>query len=251
MGSWGETVPFGIFPHLDWTAAFSIRYGNLYYNPFHMLSIVFLYGATVLFAMHGATILATSRLGGEREIEQITDRGTGAERSSCSGAGRWGGTRRWKHAPLELVVRVAHHVHRRRSASCSPARSVDNWYLWGGEARRRARVPGDDRAHAGQAERSAWPLQGAPPDTFPGINTHRGADAGALQAPWPAVAWPPRAGLASRRRRPRRRRVPADTTAHDPAGSELPPPTRLSHRRRRDAPAAPARPATDAGGARP
>jgi hypothetical protein len=33
MGSWAEAVPFGIFPHLDWTAAFSIRYGNLYYNP--------------------------------------------------------------------------------------------------------------------------------------------------------------------------------------------------------------------------
>ena len=44
MGSWGEAVPFGIFPHLDWTAAFSIRYGNLFYNPFHMLSSVFLYG---------------------------------------------------------------------------------------------------------------------------------------------------------------------------------------------------------------
>ena len=58
MGSWGEAVPFGIFPHLDWTAAFSIRYGNLFYNPFHMLSIAFLYGSTLLFAMHGATILA-------------------------------------------------------------------------------------------------------------------------------------------------------------------------------------------------
>ena len=54
MGSWAEAVPFGIFPHLDWTAAFSIRYGNLFYNPFHMLSIVFLYGSAVLFAMHGA-----------------------------------------------------------------------------------------------------------------------------------------------------------------------------------------------------
>ena len=29
MGSWNEAVPFGIFPHLDWTAAFSLRYGNL------------------------------------------------------------------------------------------------------------------------------------------------------------------------------------------------------------------------------
>ena len=43
MGHWSEAVPFGIFPHLDWTAAFSIRYGNLFYNPFHMLSIAFLY----------------------------------------------------------------------------------------------------------------------------------------------------------------------------------------------------------------
>ena len=45
MGSWNEAVPFGIFPHLDWTAAFSLRYGNLFYNPFHMLSIAFLYGS--------------------------------------------------------------------------------------------------------------------------------------------------------------------------------------------------------------
>jgi hypothetical protein len=67
MGNWAEAVPYGIFPHLDWTAAFSIRYGNLYYNPFHCLSIVFLYGSVLLFAMHGATILAVTRYGGERE----------------------------------------------------------------------------------------------------------------------------------------------------------------------------------------
>ncbi|MBY0447546.1 MAG: photosynthetic reaction center subunit M, partial [Hyphomonadaceae bacterium] len=82
MGSWSEAVPFGIFPHLDWTAAFSIRYGNLFYNPFHCLSIAFLYGSVLLFAMHGATILAVSRYGGEREIEQITDRGTASERAA-------------------------------------------------------------------------------------------------------------------------------------------------------------------------
>ncbi len=58
MGSWGEAVPFGIFPHLDWTAAFSLRYGNLFYNPFHALSIAFLYGCALLCAMHGARILA-------------------------------------------------------------------------------------------------------------------------------------------------------------------------------------------------
>jgi photosynthetic reaction center M subunit len=82
MGSWSEAVPFGIFPHLDWVGSFSIRYGNLFYDPFHCLSIAFLYGSTLLFAMHGATILAVSRYGGERELEQITDRGTASERAA-------------------------------------------------------------------------------------------------------------------------------------------------------------------------
>ena len=71
MGAWGEAPPFGIFPHLDWTVAFSLRCGNLYYDPFHMLSIVFLYGSVLLFAMHAATILAVSRFGGDKEVEQI------------------------------------------------------------------------------------------------------------------------------------------------------------------------------------
>jgi photosynthetic reaction center M subunit len=82
MGSWSHAVPYGIFSHLDWTNNFSLTYGNLFYNPFHALSIVFLYGSALLFAMHGATILAVSRYGGEREIEQITDRGTASERAA-------------------------------------------------------------------------------------------------------------------------------------------------------------------------
>jgi photosynthetic reaction center M subunit len=131
MGSWGEAVPFGIFPHLDWTAAFSIRYGNLFYNPFHMLSIVFLYGSTLLFAMHGATILAVSRFGGDREIEQIVDRGTATERAALF----W----RWTmgfNATMESIHRWAWWF-----AVLCPLTGgigilltgtvVDNWYLWG------------------------------------------------------------------------------------------------------------------------
>ena len=131
MGSWAEAVPFGIFPHLDWTAAFSIRYGNLFYNPFHMLSIVFLYGSAVLFAMHGATVLATSRFGAEREVEQITDRGTAFER----GALFW----RWTmgfNATAESIHRWAWWF----AVLCPlcggigillTGTVVDNWYLWG------------------------------------------------------------------------------------------------------------------------
>jgi photosynthetic reaction center M subunit len=131
MGNFAEAVPFGIFPHLDWTAAFSIRYGNLYYNPFHMLSIAFLYGATLLFAMHGATILAVSRFGGEREIEQIVDRGTASERAALF----W----RWTmgfNATMESIHRWAWWF-----AVLCPLTGgigmlltgtvVDNWYLWG------------------------------------------------------------------------------------------------------------------------
>jgi photosynthetic reaction center M subunit len=130
MGSWSEAVPFGIFPHLDWTAAFSIRYGNLFYNPFHALSIAFLYGATLLFAMHGATILAVSRFGGERELEQIADRGTASERAALF----W----RWTmgfNATTESIHRWAWWF----AVLCPLAGGigilltgtvVDNWYLW-------------------------------------------------------------------------------------------------------------------------
>ena len=130
MGSWGEAVPFGIFPHLDWTAAFSLRYGNLFYNPFHALSIAFLYGSTLLFAMHGATVLALSHLGGEREVSQIIDRGTAAER----GALFW----RWTMgfcANFESIHRWAWWF----AVLCTltggigillTGTVVDNWFLW-------------------------------------------------------------------------------------------------------------------------
>jgi len=130
MGSFGESVPFGIFPHLDWVASFSIRYGNLFYNPFHCLSIAFLYGSTLLFAMHAGTILAVSRLGGDRELEQIVDRGTAAERAALF----W----RWTmgfNATMESIHRWAWWF-----AVLCPLTGgigilltgtvVDNWYLW-------------------------------------------------------------------------------------------------------------------------
>lgn len=130
MGSWSEAVPFGIFSHLDWTAAFSIRYGNLFYNPFHALSIAFLYGSALLFAMHGATILAVSRFGGERELEQIVDRGTASERAALF----WRWTMGW-NATMESIHRWAWWF-----AVLCPLTGgigilltgtvVDNWYLW-------------------------------------------------------------------------------------------------------------------------
>jgi photosynthetic reaction center M subunit len=130
MGSWSEAVPFGIFPHLDWVSALSLRHGNLFYNPFHALSIVFLYGSVLLFAMHGGTILAVSRYGGDREIEQILDRGTATERAALF----W----RWTmgfNATMESIHRWAWWF----AVLCPLVGGigilltgpvVDNWYLW-------------------------------------------------------------------------------------------------------------------------
>ncbi|MEJ2539376.1 MAG: photosynthetic reaction center subunit M [Gemmatimonadota bacterium] len=171
VGNFGEAVPFGIFPHLDWTAAFSLRYGNLFYNPFHMLSIAFLYGSALLFAMHAGTILATAKMGGEREIDQITDRGTAAERSMLF----W----RWTmgfNATMESIHRWAWWF----AVLCTLTGGigilitgpvVDNWYRWG---QKHGIVPQYPAVYAAPAvpvqpgELDA-PYQTAPPVTFPGL----------------------------------------------------------------------------------
>jgi photosynthetic reaction center M subunit len=131
MGCWCEAVPFGVIAHLNWTAAFSVRYGNLFYDPFHMLSIVFLYGSTMLFTMHAGTILAVARFGGERETQDIVDRGTAQER----GALFW----RWTmgfNATFESIHRWIFWFST-LTTLCGgigillSGTVVDNWYLWG------------------------------------------------------------------------------------------------------------------------
>ena len=133
MGSWAEAVPYGVFSHLDWTNLFSLNYGNLFYNPFHALSITFLYGSALLFAMHGATILAVSRYGGEREIEQIVDRGTASERAALfwrwtmgfnatmEGIHRWA----WWFAVLTTLTGGI--------GILLTGTVVDNWFIWAQE----------------------------------------------------------------------------------------------------------------------
>ncbi|MEM1175466.1 MAG: photosynthetic reaction center subunit M [Pseudomonadota bacterium] len=133
LGTWSEAVPYGIFPHLDWTQLFSLRYGNLMYNPFHMLSIFFLLGSVVLFAMHGATIVASGNYGSHREIDQIVDRGTAAER----GALFW----RWTmgfNATIESIHRWAWWFAFLTGVTGGigillTGTVVDNWFVWAQE----------------------------------------------------------------------------------------------------------------------
>ena len=169
VGSWSEAVPFGVFPHLDWTASFSIRYGNLFYNPFHMLSIVFLYGSAVLFAMHAATILAASRYGAEREIEQVTDRGTGAERTQLF----W----RWTmgfNATMESIHRWAFWFATLTTLTGGigillTGTAVDNWFLW---AQKHGVAPSYPVLYEAKAEQAPYlrgQYMGVAPDSSPGM----------------------------------------------------------------------------------
>lgn len=133
MGSWSHAVPYGIFSHLDWTNNFSLQYGNLFYNPFHALSIVFLYGSALLFAMHGATILAVSRFGGDRELEQIVDRGTASERAALFWRWTMGfnatmeGIHRWAWWFAVLVTLTG------GIGILLTGTVVDNWFVWAQE----------------------------------------------------------------------------------------------------------------------
>jgi photosynthetic reaction center M subunit len=170
MGSWSEAVPFGVFPHLDWTNNFSIVYGNLFWNPFHALSIVFLYGSALLFAMHGATILAVTRYGGEREIEQITDRGTASERAALF----W----RWTmgfNASMESIHRWAWWF----AMLCTltggigiliTGTVVDDWTLWG---MKHGIVPEDLSwwPITPDSTTSMWDIEPAPPPVVEAVTT--------------------------------------------------------------------------------
>ncbi len=81
MQDWSEAPAHGIKALLDWTNNVSVRYGNFYYNPFHMLSIFFLLGSTLLLSMHAATIWSLEKYGAHEEYAEIEAPGTGTERA--------------------------------------------------------------------------------------------------------------------------------------------------------------------------
>jgi photosynthetic reaction center M subunit len=81
MGTWAEAPGLGLNSDLDWAENFSVLWGNLYYNPWHMLAIFFLFGSTMLWGMHGATILATSAEGSHHEVAEIKDMHSGSHKS--------------------------------------------------------------------------------------------------------------------------------------------------------------------------
>jgi photosynthetic reaction center M subunit/photosynthetic reaction center L subunit len=80
-GYWADAPGQGFRAILDWTNYVNLQVGNIYYNPFHMISIFFLLGSVLILAIHGATIVATSKWGAEREIDEMVMEGSGTHRA--------------------------------------------------------------------------------------------------------------------------------------------------------------------------
>jgi len=81
MGTWADAPGLGLNSDLDWAQNFSVLWGNFYYNPWHQLAIFFLFGSTMLWGMHGATILATGSEGSHHEDAEIIDMHSGSHKS--------------------------------------------------------------------------------------------------------------------------------------------------------------------------
>jgi photosynthetic reaction center M subunit len=131
VGSWSEAPGHGLRAVLVWTNHFSIKYGNFYYNPFHMLSIYGLLGSTLLLAMHGATILATLQYNAHRELDEIEDSETGSHRAMLF----WRWIMGFNATPHTIhqwalgfatLVAVAGAIGVLTSGPAEP-----NWFLWG------------------------------------------------------------------------------------------------------------------------
>jgi photosynthetic reaction center M subunit len=82
VGSWSDAPALGLNSDLSWAQNFSVLWGNLYYNPFHQLAIFFLFGSTMLWGMHGATILATGAEGSHHEDVEIKNMSSGSEKAA-------------------------------------------------------------------------------------------------------------------------------------------------------------------------
>jgi photosynthetic reaction center M subunit len=81
VGSWADAPALGLNSDLQWAQNFSVLWGDLYYNPFHQLAIFFLFGSTMLWGMHGATILATGSEGSHHEDAEIKNMTSGSQKA--------------------------------------------------------------------------------------------------------------------------------------------------------------------------
>lgn len=131
VGSWSDAPALGLNSDLQWAQNFSVLWGNLYYNPFHQLAIFFLLGSTMLWGMHGATILATSSESSHHEDAEIKNLTSGSQKAALF----WKWTMGFNAFPKSIhdwlwwfAVGV---VLSSGIGILSTGVVTDNWYVWG------------------------------------------------------------------------------------------------------------------------
>jgi photosynthetic reaction center M subunit len=131
VGSWADAPALGLNSDLQWAQNFSVLWGNLYYNPFHQLAIFFLLGSTMLWGMHGATILATSSESSHHEDAEIKNLTSGSQKAALF----WKWTMGFNAFPKSIhdwlwwfAVGV---VLSSGVGILSTGVVTNNWYVWG------------------------------------------------------------------------------------------------------------------------
>ena len=133
-GFWADAPGHGFRAVLDWTNYVNIQVGNIYYDPFHMISIFFLLGSTLVLAIHGSTILAVSKWGGERELDEMLVEGSGTHRAQLFWRWTMGFNANSYNIHLwawwfAMLVGITGGIGILLSGTL-----VDNWFLWAQDA---------------------------------------------------------------------------------------------------------------------
>ncbi len=131
MGTWAEAPALGLNADLDWAQNFSVLWGNLYYDPFHQLSIFFLLGSTLLWGMHGGTILATASEASHLEDAEIKDMHSGSHKAMLFWRWTIGFNANPKTIHDWLVWFAVGVVLAGAIGIIITGTIVPNWYVWG------------------------------------------------------------------------------------------------------------------------
>ncbi len=129
--SWADAPALGLNSVLQWAQNFSVLWGNLYYNPFHQLAIFFLLGSTMLWGMHGATILATASESSHHEDNEIKNLTSGSQKAALF----WKWTMGFNAFPKSihdwLWWFAVGTVLSSGIGILSTGVVTNNWYVWG------------------------------------------------------------------------------------------------------------------------
>jgi photosynthetic reaction center M subunit len=129
--SWADAPGLGLNSDLQWAQDFSVLWGNFYYNPWHQLAIFFLFGSTMLWGMHGATILATSSEGSHHEDAEIKNLTSGSMKAALFWRWTMGFNAMPKSIHDYLLWFAVGTVLASAMGILQTSTVTDDWYVWG------------------------------------------------------------------------------------------------------------------------